>query len=198
MGSRNDFISFDLSGAQDILKMKVFTDPNLYNKALRGGMTYAAKAVPPAVAKQIGSRYNLTAARIKAGIGSPRFRDQGQSATVPFSSKPLTVQSYGGRQAAHAYSFAIFRGQRMTWQRAFLQTRGKLAGRPLFRVKAGPETKEAGGRSKVDIIHGPSIGSIFGGASKYGPEIKAAVEKRISEQFATGLERVLAAAKRGH
>ena len=47
--------------------LQAVTDPKLYDKALAGGLRYAAASVPPASARVIRTQYNIGAARIKIG-----------------------------------------------------------------------------------------------------------------------------------
>ena len=46
-------------------------------------------------------------------------------------------------------------------------------------------------------VYGPSVGSMFIGASAIGPQLRENTEKRIQEQFIKGFQRVLDSAKRG-
>jgi hypothetical protein len=186
----------DLEGAEKLSKMAALLTPKLFDRALKGGVTYAARAVPPAVSKAVGSRYSMRAARIKQDIKKPRFFDGGRSASIGLSRKAPTAAQFAGRQTKRGYSFAIFRGQRELFTRGFIG-RGRLAGLPLYRVKTGSESQAAGGRSKLEVIHGPSVGSMFLGESKFGEVMQKEVENRMSQQFITGVQRELARAGRG-
>lgn len=192
-------LRLDLDGADKLSKMAAIFTPALFDRALVGGVAYAAKSVPPAVAKAIGAggRYNMKAAAIKNDISKqPRFFDGGRSASISMSRKPRTAAQFGGRQTSKGYSFSIIKGERQLFTRGFVG-RGKLEGLPLYRVRAGSEAKAAGGKSKLDVIHGVSVGSAFMGGSRFADVMQAEVEARMSQQFLTGIDRELARAARG-
>ncbi len=65
-------LSFSVTGVQDLKRLQAFLDPKLYDKARRGGISYASKAVPTAVSKGISSNYNIGSTRVKQDIRAPR------------------------------------------------------------------------------------------------------------------------------
>lgn len=206
-------VSFTVDGLDQLEAMRRFLQPATFDKALRGGVAYAAKAAKPAAAQAIGREYNLLARRIKADISGPYIR--GNEATVLFSRRPPTLLQYGfrpGRRggpqpglgrglgwgrpspAGRPASASILRGQRQTYPTAFLAA-GRNGLELPFRPVGG---YTANGRRRLAVVYGPSIGSLFAGQSEHGPIIRAEVERRINEQFIKGFQRVLDSAARGY
>ena len=185
-------LSVTITGAQDLLKLQHYLDPKLLAKAARGGMTYAGKAAKVAVAKEVGARYNLKAARIKADVSGPRFSPGGQTATLILSNKPPSALSYGGRDVGKGLFMRVPRsGRAVRVQRGFIARSGKLQGKPFRRL-----TDER--TSQLAFVSGPSVGRIFGGDSEYGDALRSTVQARINEQFIKGMQRVLDSAARGY
>jgi hypothetical protein len=193
-------LDVQITGAQDLLKMQDFLNPKTLAKAQRGGISYAAKAAKVAVAKEVTARYALKSARVKQDVGIPRFAPDGTSATIAISRKPITGLSYGARAVSSGVSLAIFRGQRSIEPTAFMQSTG---GRLMpFRATSKRRYRGDSGRPKprrgLDLVVGPSIGAIFAGDSRFGPELRAKVQTRINEQFIKGMQRVIDSAARGY
>jgi hypothetical protein len=189
-----------IEGAKDLLKLQHFLDPKLLEKATRGGIKYATSAAKVAIAKEVTARYSLKSARVKQDVGPPRFSGDGTSATIAVSRTPITGLSYGARAVSSGVSLAIFRGQRSIDPTAFMQTTG---GRLMpFRATSKRRYRGDSDRSKprrgLDLVVGPSIGSIFAGDSRFGPELREKVQTRINEQFIKGMQRVLDSAARGY
>lgn len=200
-------VTITLTGLDSLQRLQEFTNPALFAKAKRGGIAYASKAVPPSVAKTIGATYNLTAARIKKDISRIRFAGDGESATIAFSRRPPTLVQFRptpGRRGhqrglGHALGWApakpagkplrvaVLRGQRQARPGVFLATGNSGNQLALRRTSTG-----------LKAVYGPSIGSIFGGNSAIGPQLRAATEARINEQFIKGFQRVLDSAARGY
>lgn len=184
--------TIDLDGQKQLSAMTAFLSPATFDRALKGGVKYASKAATPAIAKSVGQRYSLRARDIKADINGgkdPRFFDGGTSAVISLSRRPRTAAAFGGRQNKRGYSFAIFKGERQKFRRGFL-AQGKQ-GIPL------PFYRESKARYPIAVIHGPSLGSVFLGASRFGDVMKKEVELRMAEQFIKGIERELASKRRG-
>jgi hypothetical protein len=190
-----------IEGAKDLLKLRHFLDPKLLEKATRGGIKYATSAAKVAIAKEVTARYSLKSARVKQDVGTPRFSGDGTSATIAVSRKPITGLSYGARAVSSGVSLAIFRGPRSIEPTAFMQTTG---GRRLMPFRATSKRRYRGDadrpkpRRGLDLVVGPSIGAIFAGDSRFGPELRAEVQARINEQFIKGMQRVLDSAARGY
>ena len=184
-------LTISLDGQNQLTAMQAFLSPATFERALKGGTQYAAKATPPAIAKAVGARYTWKAGDIKSkDIKGPRFTDGGTTAILNLSRRPRTAAAFGGRQIKRGYSFAIFRGQRETFTRGFLAQGKQGIQLPFNRL--GKE------RYPIDVIHGPSLGSVFMGDSKFGAVMQKEVEARMSEQFIKGIERELARKRRGY
>jgi len=202
-------LDFNIQGLEQFRKMQAFLNPENLLKAERGGVAYAAKSVPPVVAKGIGASYFIKAARIKQDISSVRIDPNGTTATIKFSRRPPTLIQFGAKPGKRGRQPGLGRG--MGWGPA------KPAGRPLTATvlrsdgrKARPGAFIATGQSgnqvvlqrrsngKLVGVYGPSIGSIFLGDSKISNELKAAVKARINEQFVVGFNRAWEKAARGY
>jgi hypothetical protein len=185
-------IDVQITGAEKLLTLQQWCQPETIAKATRGGITYAAKAAQVAVAKEVRSAYNISSARVKQDVSAPRFGQGGQVATIAMSRKPPSALQYGGKDNGKGLTMKVFRGGRPERVAGgFIVKSGKLAGRPFRRV--GPERD-----ARLAFVSGPSIGSIFAGDSRFGPAMKAAVQIRINEQFIKGMERALKSASRGY
>ena len=201
--------SFTITGAEDLKRLRSFLDVKLYDKATRGGISYASKAVPPAVAKGISSSYNIASARVKKDISRTQFVDNGQTALIRFSRRPPTLAQFkpdpGIRQPqpglgrgkgwgkpakpGKPLSVTIVKGKgRQSIGGVFLAT-GASANRLVLRRT---------GNGQLQGVYGPSTGSIFLGNSAIGPQLRDDVQKRINEQFIKGYQRVLDSAARGY
>jgi hypothetical protein len=201
-------VSFQVTGLDQLQRMQAFLAPETFLKAQRGGISYALKAVSPAVAKGIGAAYSLKAARIKQDILSAKIDPGGLSATVRFSRRPPTLAAFNPKPGKRGHQPGLGRG--MGWGKARPQ------GKPLTALvvkaqgrRAYPGAFLATGASGNQLVlrrgpagqllamHGPSIGSIFLGRSSIGPQLRMDVEARINEQFIKGFQRVLDSAARG-
>jgi hypothetical protein len=189
-------LQINLDGQEKLSAMTALLSPATFERALKGGTQYAAKATPPAVAKAVGARYTWRAEDIKGSaskgtkgdIKGPTFSDGGTTATLRLSRRARTAAVFGGRPA-RGYSFAIYRGQRETFRRGFLAPGKQDTLLPFYR--------EDKARYPIDVIHGPSLGSVFLGNSRYGTVMQKEVETRMAEQFIKGIERELNRKQRG-
>lgn len=190
-------LQIDLDGAEKLTPLQALLSPATFDRALRGGVQYAAKAAPPAISKAVGGRYNWRAGDIKNDIRAPRFFDGGRSVTIGLSKRPRTAAVFGGRVTAKGYAFSIVRGERQLFRRGF-EAPGKQGQMlPFYRVRPGSEARSAGGRSPIDVIHGPSLGSVFLGDSRFGQAMQREVEDRMRVQFMVGIDRELSRVARG-
>jgi hypothetical protein len=201
-------LSISLKGVDDLKRLQLLLNPKLYEKAIKGGVSYASKAVPSAVAKGITSKYNLTSARVKKDISGTQFVDGGQTALIRFSRRAPTLSQFKPKPGTRNPQPGLGRG--MGW--------GKPArpGKPLTAVVARSTgrvpfagafaarglnanslvlRKDSNGR--FHGVYGPSVGSMFLGRSKIGPDLRQDVSKRVNEQFIKGFQRVLDSAARG-
>ena len=202
-------LTMKLEGLDSLQKMQEFLNPKTFEKAQKGGLTYAAKSVAPAVAKGIGAAYNIKAGRIKQDISSVRIDQDGKTATIRFSRRPPTLGQYGVKPGSRGKQPGLGRG--MGWGNA------KPAGKPLTAIQLRSTGLVAisgafqgkgnngnqlvfrrGADGKLISLYGPSIGSIFLGKSKIGTQLRADVQARIQEQYVTGFQRVIDAVSRGY
>lgn len=203
-------INLTIEGLDQLTRMVAVLSPATFDKAIAGGVSYASKSVPPAVAKGIRADYNLTAARIKQDISGVQFAPDRQSATIRFSRRPPTLTQYGARPGTRStgqrglgrgrgwtaptkpgkpVTATVLRSQgRKPVRGAFIAT-GNNANRIVLR--RGP------GRQQLSSVYGPSIGSIFLGKSQIAQQLQSDVKARINEQFQKGFERSISAAARG-
>ena len=202
-------LNIDLTGAEGLTRMRRFLDPKLFDKAMAGGVRYASKAVPPAVAKGITASYNIPSRRVKEDISGIRFSGDGTSATIRFSRRPPTLTQFRPNPGRRGRQPGLGRGR--GWGPA------KPAGRPVTAtiIKAKGRQSFPGAfvatgananqlvlrRTRTDQlegVYGPSIGSIFLGNSAIGPQLRSDVQQRINEQYIKGVQRVLDSAARGY
>jgi hypothetical protein len=204
-------VTIQLTGLSDLQKMQAFLSPATFAKAQRAGTRYAAKSVPPAVAKGISSAYNIRSARVKEGILGTRFVDEGEAAIIRFSRRPPTLRQFNPNPGKRGHQPGMGRGMgwdkpkpkgrplsaviskaqgRQTYPTSFLAT--GLSGNALVLRRSG-----SGPAARLIGVYGPSIGSIFLGQSSIGPQLRATVQERIQEQYIKGFERQMSAAARG-
>jgi hypothetical protein len=184
-------VNFTIDGLDSIQRMESFLQPALMQKAIRGGINYAAKGATTAAAREIGQRYNLRAARIKQDIRGPRFSDGGETATLIFSRKPPSALAYGGRDTGKGLRMKVLKSEGIKPVTRGFIGKGRIAGLPFRRVNAK-------GNQPIAFVSGPSIGSIFMGNTSNAQQMQQIVGARINEQFIKGVERVYSAAARGY
>jgi hypothetical protein len=176
-------VRVNVEGIERLNAFLAFTDPKLYNKAVRSGLKYAARAAQTAIAKEVGANFSLKAARIKQDISAPFIDLNEGSITFRIQRKPPTALAYGARQTKSGLSVAFKRGQRQTVGNAFI-----AKGLPFIR----PE-----GSRNINVLHGPSIGSIVAGPrAQFSQQIVRTTTQRSFEQWAKGVEREFAAQAR--
>jgi hypothetical protein len=153
-------------------------------KAIKAGVRDAARAGRTTMAKSIGQRYSLTAGRIKQDVYPPRFSDNGQTAVISTSRRPITAMQFKPRETRKGLSMSIFRGERTVVKSGFM-----AKGLP-FKRKGKP-------RMPIDVIHGPSIHAIYTGGH-WAPALQARTELRIEDALEKGILRALGAMGRGY
>lgn len=201
-------VSIELTGLDGLQKMQQFLNPALFKKAQQGGVAYASKAVPPAVAKGISSSYSIPSARVKKDISGIRFDTDRTSASIRFSRRPPTLAQFKPNPGRRGVQPGLGRG--MGWGspkpagKPVTATIIKAKGRQSF-PGAFIATGANGNRlvlrregERLRGVYGPSIGSIFLGQSAIGPTLRADVQARISEQYIKGFQRVIDSAARGY
>jgi hypothetical protein len=152
-------------------------------KAIRSGVRDASRAGRTTLAKAIGQRYSLSAARIKQDVPTARISSDGQTAVITTSRKPITAMQFKPKQTRQGLSMSIFRGQRSVVRSGFM-------------AKGLPFRRRGKARMPLDVIHGPSIHAIYTGG-KWSPALQARTEVRIEDALETGILRALGAMGRG-
>lgn len=196
-----------ITGLESLVNMNAYLGTENLNKARKAGISYAAKAVPPAVAKGISAAYNIKSARIKQDISRVSFVDNDQAAVIRFSRRPPTLAQFNPNPGRRGHQRGL--GQGMGWAAAkpkgkpltalVVRAQGRKAFAGAF-LATGANGNQLVLRRRGDqlvAVYGPSIGSIFLGNSSIGPELRATVQARIQEQFQKGFERQMQAAARG-
>lgn len=201
--------SLAITGAEDLKRLRSFLDVKLYDKATRGGISYASKAVPPAVAKGISSTYNIASTRVKKDISRVRFVDDGQTALIGFSRRPPTLTQFKPNPGTRPQRPGLGRGK--GWGKptkagkplsvTIIKGKGRQSIGGVFMANGQNDNRlvlRRTGTGKLPGVYGPSTGSIFLGNSAIGPQLRDDVQKRINEQFVKGYQRVLDSAARGY
>ena len=169
----------DTELAQTLAKLSSHDIP----KAIRSGVKDAARAGRTTLAKSIGQRYSLSAARIKQDVPTARISGDGQTAVITTSRKPITAMQFRPRQTRRGLSMSIYRGQRSVVKSGFM-------------AKGLPFKRRGKARMPLDVIHGPSIHAIYTGG-KWSPALQARTELRIEDALESGILRALGAMGRG-
>lgn len=194
--ARYEGVSVDVQGLKEIQRL---LNPVTFQKAVAAGISYAARSTPAAVAQQVSDKYSIASRRVRQDTRGPFLRGSGgdRYAQLFFSRRPPTAMQYGARQGREGLTMQVMRGAaRTTLRRGFIRR-----GLPWQSVPGTVYRRDVGVRATprpgLAVIYGPSIGSIFTGASAHGDEIRQVVGSRINEQFMKGVERSLSAAVRG-
>ena len=166
--------------AQTLAKLSSHDIP----KAIKGGVKDAARAGRTTLAKVIGQRYSLSAARIKQDVSQAQFSANGQTAVIRTSRKPITAMQFRPRQTSTGLSMSIYRGQRSVVRSGFM-------------AKGLPFRRRGKERMPLDVIHGPSIHAIYTGG-KWSPALQGRTEVRIEDALEKGILRALGAMGRGY
>ena len=189
--------------------MMEIVDPKNFAKWSAEGVRYAAKSVPPAVAQGIVAAYNLRSARVKQDIKPPRIASDGSSATIAFKRRPPTLIQFEPNPGRRGPQPGLGRG--LGWGPAkpagkplavtIIKGGGRQSIRNAF-IAAGANGNRLVFKRKADgaleALYGPSIGSIYGGKSAIGEQLRSDVQARIHQQFIVGFQRVLDSASRGY
>lgn len=152
-------------------------------KAIRMGVRDAARAGRTTLAKSIGQRYTLSAARIKKDVPNARISDGGQTAVITTARRPITAMQFKPKQTRTGLSMSIFRGQRTLIKSGFM-------------ANGLPFKRKGKARYPLDVIHGPSIHAIYTGGH-WAPALQARTELRIEDALEKGILRALGAMGRG-
>ena len=152
-------------------------------KAIKAGVRDASRAGRTTMAKAIGQRYSLSAARIKADVPNARISADGQTAVITTSRKPITAMQFKPRETRQGLRMSIFRGERTVVKSGFI-------------AKGLPFRRRGKERFPLDVIHGPSIHAIYTGG-KWAPALQARTELRVEQALEDGIIRALGAMGRG-
>lgn len=152
-------------------------------KAIKAGVRDAARAGRTTLAKSIGERYSLSAGRIKQDVSQAQFLNQGQTAIIRTSRKPITAMQFKARQTRQGLSMSIYKGKRTVVKSGFI-------------AKGLPFVRRGKDRMPIRVIQGPSIHAIYTGG-KWAPALQARTEVRIEEALENGILRSLGAMGRG-
>jgi hypothetical protein len=201
-------VSITLSGVEDLKRLELLINRKLYDKAIKGGISYASKSVPPAVAKGITGSFNLGSARVKKDISRVSFVDEGSTALIKFSRRPPTLTQFrpnpGKRQPQPGLGRGLGWGPPRKPGKPLTAVVARATGRKPFAgafvargLNANSLVLRKDSNDRFYGVYGPSVGSIFLGQSKIGPQLREDVSKRVNEQFIKGFQRVLDSAARG-
>lgn len=174
-------IKFDYRDAIRTLENAV--DVRTYEKATMAGMKYGAKAGKTRMAKEITARYSLKSARVKQAISDPILIDGGREAVLKVSRKSPTATTYGFKDNGRRVSGSFIKGRRVTISRGFAMVGGQGAGLIYRRLRST--------QYPIDVVHGPSVGSIAIGKGAFSEQIQRETHKRVAEQWVVGVERSL-------
>jgi len=198
-------VSFDLSGLEQLQRMRDALSPQALDKATASALAYAAKSVPAAAGKAVAARYNLGSRRVQQDVSKPSYVASLAQASITFARRqPPTAAAYGAKPAKDGVRFRVYRGgPNVTVRGAFFQTvRG---GQRLPVVADAAKVYRAdllSGRLKprrgLSVLHGPSVGSAALRKGKHAEQIQAEIRDRLLVQFGRGLERAMAARARGY
>ena len=203
-------ITLKLEGLDDLRKMLQFTDPKTFAKAQRAGLTKATGAIKTQVAKGIGERYNLKAARIKQDISRASIAPDGTSATIRFGRTSPTLTQFGmkpgtrgGKQPGLGRGLGwgkpVKPGRPLTAMVLRADGRKPYTGAFVYIGKGGNQLvgrKDSQGR--IRTVYGPSVGSIFLGKGRYALELQAKAAQLINDEFIKGFQKKLDDIARGY
>jgi len=202
-------ITLKLEGLDDLRKMLQFIDPKNFAKAQRAGLTKATGAIKTQVAKGIGERYNLKAARIKQDISRASIAPDGTSATIRFGRTSPTLTQFGMKPGSKGKQPGLGRGlgwgkpvkpgRPLTAMVVRADGRKPYTGAFVYIGKGGNQLvgrKDSQGR--IRTVYGPSIGSIFLGKGRYALELQAKAAELINAEFIKGFQKKLDDIARGY
>lgn len=172
--------------------MRALANPSQFVKDIQAGLRYATPGLKKIIAKEIGTKYALSAERIKDDIREPRYDND--SITVKFNRVPPSLRAYGGKPLKAiktkrgvgipiGLKYKVFKGKQEKRDSVFWLQLGNVPfpGIPFKRV--GPAS------TQIEALYGPSIGSIFTGKSQFGEEIREKTVEFVQIRFIKGVER---------
>ena len=203
-------IRLEITGLDQLAKIRQTLGPELLAKATRAGVRHAAAGVAPKVGKSIAESYGIPSRRVRQDVRGVRIAPDGMSATVGFSRRPPTLTQYGAKPGTRSTGQPGL-GRGLGWGKPtkpgkplsalVLRADGRqpVAGAFLATGRSGNRLVLRRGRGgKLEALYGPSVGSIFAGGSKIGPVLRAETELLISQRFIAAFQRTLDSAARGY
>jgi len=203
-------ITLKLEGLDMLQKMVAFTNPKNFAKAQRAGLAKATSAVKTQVAKGIGERYSLKAARIKQDISSATIAPDGSFATIRFSRRPPTLSQFsmksgtrGGPQSGlgrgRGWGKPSKPGRSLSALVLRSEGRKKFTGAFVITGKSGNQlVVRKDGQGRLHTVYGPSVGSIFLGKGRHAQELQANTARLINEEYVKGFQKKLDDIARGY
>jgi hypothetical protein len=200
-------VSLQLQGLAELRRMREFTQPVLFQKAIALGIKAAGKTAQVQIAKGITSRYTIPSRRIKEDIGEPRF--SGNTATIHASPTPLTLNQFqfkpgsrGGPQPGLGRGKGWGKRSKPGKQATAKVFRGKPA-KPIkgaFMARGLPMQRVAKGRGigAIKVLKGPSIARIFTGRGVFARDLQQQAADAIDATFAKTFEKAFRDAERGY
>ncbi len=181
-------IRLEITGLDQLAKIRQTLGPELLKRATRAGVAAAAKSVAPKVAQSIAQSYGIPSRRVRQDVRSVRIAPDGMSATVAFSRRPPTLTQYGAKPGTRSTGQPGL-GRGLGWGKPtkpgkplsalVLRADGRqpVAGAFLATGRSGNRLVLRRGRGgKLEALYGPSVGSIFAGQSQIGPALRAETE----------------------
>ena len=196
-------VSFSLEGIDQLRRMQQALAPEALDKAVKQAMAYASKSVKPAAGKAIAERYSIGSKRAQEDIGNPYMSGLAEARISFGRRRPPTAMQFKPRQLKPSgISYKLYKGNSVEVAGGFFQSiRGRrmaVYAKPGSTYKADLSSGRLKPRRGLDVIHGPSVGSIVLRKGKHADEIQAAMRARLLEQFGKGLDRAMRARSRGH
>jgi hypothetical protein len=198
-------ITLDTKGLD---RMVAFTNPKLWDKAEAMALRAAGRTARTQIPKGIAQRYTIPSTRIKQDISEPKVT--GDYVTLRLSRQPPTANQYrfkpgrrGGPQPGLGRGMGwgkptppgrpattqIFRGRpAVAMPGAFMAPNGL----PMIRLRRDR------GRGSLTVLHGPSIGQIYTGRSRFATELRETSQVSISASFVKAFEKTINDAARGY
>jgi hypothetical protein len=95
-------IRFEITGLDQLARMREALSPQMLAKATRAGVAHAAKGVAPKVGQSLSQRYGIGSRRVQQDLRAARLAPDGLSATVAFSRRPPLLTQYGAKPGTRA------------------------------------------------------------------------------------------------
>jgi hypothetical protein len=175
--------------SEGLTLLKQWTDPKLYERAAKAGLRNASRGVKTLAGKEISARYNLKSSRVKDDIRGPRFIAGDFAVEFSFARKAPTLSGgYGFADRGKGLTGRVFRGgARSRVARGF-----QIASERGSAFALGWRRVNRKGRLPIEVVHGPSVGSIALGEGRFADDLQQAMGDRAMEQYVKGAQNYLA------